>query len=137
MLEAEVIRPLAQWQFDRIECNRCGNCCRKLSLCGSSPFEVVRRAQDMEAASPPWMDYRVWVGNLVPWQDGEGKWWYSCSFLTYEDRVATCSIHDHRPSVCYHFPYGRRATYDGCAWDVEVEEYEPFLEVRETIYARG
>jgi len=118
--------------FESLVCNRCGRCCEGFTLCDASPLDLIKTI-GLYPHSVGWMDYDVWIGQLIPLgsRDG-GKWhWYRCPLMVRGGDVGTCTVHDHRPGVCYHFPYGRSSPYEGCPWHVEIlEEHLPWMPER-------
>lgn len=108
-------------EFAALACNRCGACCERFWLGGLSPLEL---APGGYYDGPDNISYDVWLGNLVPTLDDDGRWSYACPFMRRDsDGLATCTIYDRRPTTCRDFPYGRpQRQYRRCAWNVILRE---------------
>jgi Fe-S-cluster containining protein len=122
-------RPLIvdQQAFDRLECNRCGECCQRIGLRSKdsswkSPLEVVDYFDEPEEDH---MEFSVWVGNLLPYKNKDDDWRYRCSFLGWDNAKAVCTVQDSKPRICAEFPYGRpNHNYERCVWNVVVVDFD-------------
>lgn len=117
--------------FESLACNRCGQCCERHfgSCAGASPLETVSSISFADRENGQWMDLDVWFGQQVPIGPNEdGDWQYRCPLVAYADELAVCTIYDHRPGVCYHYPYDRPTSIEKCVWHVEIlEDHLPWL----------
>ena len=127
-----------QQAFDKLECNRCGACCRILQF-GSDQDEPDDRGyvgwwrhqgplgylelyayyekRDVDFFSSFSAE---WFGQLIP-SYVDGRWRYECQYLVKNE----CSIYESRPTICSDFPYGHPVeTYPGCVWDVALIDYD-------------
>lgn len=130
--------------YDKIGCNRCGQCCEGFTL--PSPVELASR----NALNDPKMS--LWLGELEPIDSpfdehrGFGHRLYRCPrFKREADGRGVCTIYDRRPYTCEGFPHygvipnrGRVTVpahaeyrgiigtdYEHCAWRVEIWDFEP------------
>lgn len=133
--------------FNKLACNRCGECCRILRFgqdYGSEPDDEGRvgwwrhqgplgflelyvyfEKRGAEFASFP----MEWFGQLIP-SFVDGNWRYECQYLIGDE----CSIYKARPDICSDFPYGRPvATYPGCVWNVTLIDYDVVQWAGETL----
>ncbi len=71
-------------------------------------------------------DPMLWFGQLTPtYHADEDTWYYSCGHYSEdEDNKGVCGIYDTRPEMCANFPYGKPKRYEGCAYDVELVDFE-------------
>jgi Fe-S-cluster containining protein len=112
-----------------IECNRCGECCKKFTLPwspekleanrlaaqrGDSQFQYqdensIVQSDQINPMLAIWSSYLVSVAPPEPVgaQRGAsafGLYWYSCYHLEKDKKGKLfCAIHDHRPYVCSKF----------------------------------
>ena len=135
-------RVVDQPAFDRIECNRCGDCCEDLFLNSDKSDEwgfwrhhgplgwlelyayFEGREKDLVNHFSP-MDSMLFFGQLIPTLTETGSYSYACGYFERDaDGLGICTIHDTRPSMCSEFPYGEPTRYDRCTWNVELIDFE-------------
>ncbi len=122
-------RQVTQEEFDKIECNRCGQCCEGFWL--SSPLAL---ATHLESITDP--KYWDWLNHIEPTGkvsddfsantlfDGLHRTQYRCTYFKRDTNgLGMCTNYKNRPDVCKEFPYGKPTTgFVGCSWDVEIVE---------------
>ncbi len=135
-------RVVDQPTFDKIECNRCGECCESISLNNDRDdeggfwrhhgplgwlelyayYEGVE--QDVVDHFAP-MDSMLFFGQLIPTLTETGTYQYECGYFERDSEVfGVCTIHAMRPSMCSEFPYGKPTMYARCSWNVELIDYD-------------
>lgn len=132
-----------QEAFDKIECNRCGQCCEGFTLSAADgrhwnlggPLGMIEyreywqaRGETYDSATaydPDPVKSMLWVGSLEPWKDDEGRWRYRCPHFYRDEGLGVCGIYEDRPRVCSAFPYSKPVTsWDECSWNVEILDFE-------------
>ncbi len=129
-------------EFEAIECNQCGDCCEEFNL-RQSPFELADSAAQLDrlnfhALAYPRRDvesdrkWHRWAKEApiplrsAPLFSGERPWTYRCRFFVRDDADhGHCTVYEGRPPVCSNYPYGKPASFDRCAWNVEIDPSIP------------
>lgn len=133
--------------FSRIECNRCGVCCRRFTLGGHSglhdgPLGLLEQYGKAEATGRQcgafWpVSFLEFSGQLESqWDEDWERWVYSCGHLSHDsDGLSQCGIYDQRPRMCESFPAGKPVTrYDECAYNVELIDFVTVEGVVDRLY---
>ena len=101
------LRALDMGARSAIACQRCGKCClvdpntfitaEDIQRLKSEGREDILRVIEHEEA--------VWCGDHMV-SITSGRYLYSCPFLEWQGRLATCTIYESRPKVCREYRPG-------------------------------
>ncbi|MCC6546994.1 YkgJ family cysteine cluster protein [Candidatus Sumerlaeota bacterium] len=97
------------WPYDReFKCHRCGNCCRGDGYVDMTESDIARAAQVLAMTRQEFLLAYCQYGSdgyILRDQEDEEQ---SCIFLTNDDGLAGCRIHEAKPEQCATFPFGWR-----------------------------
>ena len=127
-------RPLVTIEeFERIECNRCGECCERFTYL--APIEVALVTGWYARFDPAEYDMRehelwlAWTSHIAPVEGaeigtnarGERVTQYACDrFARDAAGLGLCTAYNERPEACRSFPNNRPSNFEGCSWNVDI-----------------
>jgi len=100
-------KEMASTENTGVLCKRCGNCCKTYLFAYVTDEDMERWKREgredilhiLENQAP------VWAGDrLISSRTGQAL--DSCPFLTWDGKLATCTIHETRPAVCREYVPG-------------------------------
>lgn len=135
-------RKVTQEEFDKLTCNRCGQCCEKLYQ--PSPLALAKFLGEIEPifhwskeelVEVGWDSDKIddyfkmwnWISHLEPTgYEFESSMYghrveYTCTYLIKIDGQYTCTNYENRPNICKNFPYGESVlSIPECSWFVYI-----------------
>ena len=94
------------WPYkDDFRCHRCGNCCRGDGYVELTDSDIDRAADYLSMVREDFLrDYCLEYADEIRLKDQQDEE-QSCIFLTEENGLFGCRIHEAKPSQCAGFPF--------------------------------
>lgn len=125
---------MTQEEFDKLKCNRCGDCCELFTL--PTPIEMadvmnwlnIKFINSTEPAAVNGRLTALWLSDIEPLDEdfspvkGNRMKARCLRFVRIDENTGACSRYEERPSACSDFPYRvPQKDWKRCSFNVEVE----------------
>lgn len=110
-------------EFEKITCNRCGDCCERFYL-RDDCFDEGRTWIDGDKTAQ-WLKEVIPIGPPIEYEDGWKGRAYRCPRFIRDGETGEgiCTDYANRPHICANFPYGRPQDANWiprCSWAVRI-----------------